>query len=239
MNTLAAVPDFDSDLFGSEIFTAYFDAREHEVYFHSLRHIDDRRNFYPKIVAAIAELYAFCDDATNLGQLDAFIFRHRKKLENVNEDLRILDYLKKTNLRGVELLDLAGTLTFDLLKAAYRKAAKKHHPDVGGSNEAMKEVNSAYQEFHDVISQWKEVPTAEKVTDGTLAPTIGHLEFEIGSASEYLNWLGAILASVHTDSWAVDRACGCRSLWRYWPSWRWHWSKTAACRSTILLPIWN
>ena len=34
--------------------------------------------------------------------------------------------------------------TLEQLKAAYRRLAKQHHPDHGGSTEAMQEINNEY-----------------------------------------------------------------------------------------------
>ena len=151
-------------------------------------------------------LLALVDDAVSLELLDSFIFRSRKKLESVDQGLQILDYLRKANPRGVELLGLNPPVTFDSLRAAYKNAAKKHHPDLGGSTENMKLVNGAFAEFHDVISRWKEIPVTQNATNAPLDSIVGYLRFEVRSSAEYLISLGVVLVSTHTDSWAVDSA---------------------------------
>lgn len=196
----------DRDLFSSEVLGRYFNAREHEVYFRSLKSENDRRNFYPRLVGALTELFAFLDDAASLELLDSVIFRNRKKLEPSDRGLQILDYLKKANPRGVELLGLNPPVTFDSLRVAYKKAAKKHHPDVGGSNEDMKLVNLALVEFHDVISRWKEPSAIQNAANAPLDSMIAYLGFEVRSAAEYLISLGVVLVRIHTDSWAADNA---------------------------------
>ena len=213
MRELSTAPNFDSDQLSTEVLAKYFAAREHEVYFRSLKCKDDARNFYPQLVGALTELVTFFDDAASLELLDSVIFRSRKKLENVSQGLRILDYLRKANPRGVDLLGLNPPVTFDSLRAAYKKAAKRYHPDLGGSNEDMKLVNLAFTEFHDLISRWKAAPTTEKPTGATLACGSHAASWDwdfcsvrIRSAADYLIWLGVVLVSVHTDSWAVDRA---------------------------------
>ena len=45
-----------------------------------------------------------------------------------------------------EVLDIPGRPDADILKTAYRLAASKAHPDKGGTNERMAEVNSAYEQ---------------------------------------------------------------------------------------------
>lgn len=213
MRELSTAPNFDSDQLSNVVLASYFAAREHEVYLSSLRWMEDRRDFYPQFVRAAMQLLTFFDDAASLELLDSVIFRSRKKLENVSQGLSILDYLRKANPRGVELLGLNPPVTFDSLRSAYRKAALTYHPDRGGSNEDMKLVNLAFEEFHEVISQWKAAPTTEKPTGATLAcgshaasRDWDFCSVRIRSAADYLNWLGAVLVSVHTDSWAVDKA---------------------------------
>jgi curved DNA-binding protein len=47
-----------------------------------------------------------------------------------------------------ETLGVGRTATADEIKSAYRKLAKKHHPDLGGDPEKFKELNEA----HDILS---------------------------------------------------------------------------------------
>jgi len=48
-----------------------------------------------------------------------------------------------------DILGVPKTATADDLKKAFRKAARKHHPDAGGSEERFKEVNEAYEILSD------------------------------------------------------------------------------------------
>jgi len=196
----------DWDLFSREVLARYFAAREHEVYFRSLKSQSDRRDFYPRLVGPFTELLNFSSDTTSLELLDSVVFRSRKKIERPSPGLQVLEYLQRTNRRGVELLGLAAPLTFDSLRTAYKKAARRHHPDLGGSSEDMKLVNLAYTEFHDVISRWNDSPVTEKTADASLDSIIGYSWLEIRSAAAQLISIGATLVAIHTDSWAVDDA---------------------------------
>ena len=46
---------------------------------------------------------------------------------------------------AARILSITGTVTAESLKEAYRKACKTYHPDLGGSDEMMKIVNSAHE----------------------------------------------------------------------------------------------
>lgn len=43
------------------------------------------------------------------------------------------------------ILFIAVDAPIEIVKAAYRELAKVYHPDVGGSEEAMRELNEAYE----------------------------------------------------------------------------------------------
>lgn len=46
-----------------------------------------------------------------------------------------------------EVLDVSPRADPDVVKASFQALARKRHPDAGGSNEAMTELNRAYEEF--------------------------------------------------------------------------------------------
>jgi hypothetical protein len=46
-----------------------------------------------------------------------------------------------------EVLGIAENMDVEFAEAAHRTLAKRHHPDVGGSNEKMQEINDALAEF--------------------------------------------------------------------------------------------
>ena len=48
-----------------------------------------------------------------------------------------------------DILGVAKTATADEIKKAFRKQARKHHPDAGGSEDKFKEINEAYEVLSD------------------------------------------------------------------------------------------
>lgn len=50
-----------------------------------------------------------------------------------------------TLTQACALLCVAYPCTADDIKSAYRKQARRHHPDLGGDEEMMKSINQAYE----------------------------------------------------------------------------------------------
>jgi len=48
-----------------------------------------------------------------------------------------------------DILGVSRTATADEIKKAFRKQARKHHPDAGGSEAKFKEINEAYEVLSD------------------------------------------------------------------------------------------
>ena len=69
-----------------------------------------------------------------------------------------------------KILGVSRTADADEIKKAYRKLARKHHPDAGGDEAKFKEINEAYE----VLSDEKKFPlgaaTAAEIPSGEPAP---------------------------------------------------------------------
>jgi hypothetical protein len=61
-----------------------------------------------------------------------------------------------------EVLGIARGATFEEVRAAYRRACKTHHPDMGGSHEAMVELNTAYAFILNELKQGAQQQEAPK-----------------------------------------------------------------------------
>lgn len=61
-----------------------------------------------------------------------------------NSRAQTMDYARACEILGVSQSD-----DFEMIKKSYRKLALKYHPDRGGSEEKMKEINDAYEIIKD------------------------------------------------------------------------------------------
>jgi hypothetical protein len=86
--------------------------------------------------------------------IDSIIKRDVDILSQQNEhsDVELLPKLRLTDPQGFALLEIESNINLDLLKKLYKKAAKKHHPDLGGSTLTMQKLNEAYGVFFEIIN---------------------------------------------------------------------------------------
>ena len=120
----------------------------------------------------------------------------------------------------------------DELKKAYKAAAMKNHPDMGGDTATMQAINAEYSARFEVLKRSQNEQAAEDTTGkthattesaGDLIATIDHLlrvaGLEIGLCGRWL-WGGGETMK-HKEAL---KACGCR-----WSStkklWSWHFQE--------------
>lgn len=87
--------------------------------------------------------------------------------------------------------------TLNELKSAYRKLAQKLHPDHGGSNEAMQQLNSEYEKLFSIL---KDKHNAEAKAD-----TTGYKRETTETPEEFINIVSELLK---LDGLEIE-LCGC------------------------------
>ena len=122
--------------------------------------------------------------------------------------------------------------TLDELKKAYKAAAMKYHPDMGGDTATMQAINAEYEARFEVLKRSHNEQAAEDTTGKTHATTetaadfiniINHLLRMDGIEVELIGrwlWISGD-TKPHKESL---KACGCR-----WSSqkkrWSWHYAE--------------
>jgi hypothetical protein len=115
------------------VFVAQARSRFYEM---SLRSVRDRRDFRDEYLHRIATLIVYVDDAEALATIDREIqvSAEARKGETLRETAEetVAVKARKIDAEGFTLLAPSVPLSFETLKTAYRRAAKRYHPDVGG-----------------------------------------------------------------------------------------------------------
>lgn len=133
-----------------EALDAFFDLRTALVYFASIRQrVNDRLDGH-EIVLPAYERWFSVEEKKRYALLDEFVVKRKKRknfLKNKNTGS-----LKSVWERGDEFFPPESRSSLELLKKARIQAAKKLHPDVGGSNHDMQQLNNAYDILHEILT---------------------------------------------------------------------------------------
>jgi hypothetical protein len=185
----------DTNYLDDRAIAAYFSAREHEAYYLSLKSVDERRAFHEDLKAALGRLLELADERAQR-LLDQIIAR-TADAEHSDEDADPVRSVRRSEPDGVRLLALDGQLDFHGLRAAYRAAALRYHPDRGGSNEDMGAINRAYEQLHAQLTREGEYEADDVILSWRVA---------VRTALDYLWSCTRLLFAVALDDWALDEA---------------------------------
>jgi hypothetical protein len=184
------------------LIAAYFEAREHESYYRSLKLVDPRRDFHEHIIPVLIDFIGETMSNPNTAALDTVVDAAAAARLIVKPTDQVVAEAKRLHAVGFDLLGIESELSVETLKSLYRRAARKYHPDAGGSYEVMKKVNEAYSLFHELVCQSRfvvsEAESAEQSVNEFAAP--------IRTAKDYVYVLGLLLLDIKLDDWALDDA---------------------------------
>ncbi|HEX2788638.1 MAG TPA: J domain-containing protein [Ignavibacteria bacterium] len=127
---------------------SFFILKERKYYFDSLKHVGTRREFYDTYKNSITKFISCINSDKDISLLNSIAFNHIKTIIDENT---FKVPLSSIDPKGFHLLNLSEPVSIDSLKDKYRIAAKKYHPDIGGTNEEMQTVNSAFDKFHNIL----------------------------------------------------------------------------------------
>jgi molecular chaperone DnaJ len=99
-----------------------------------------------------------------------------------------------------ETLGVSKTASADEIKKAFRKLARKHHPDAGGSEEKFKDINEAYEVLSDAEKRTQYDQYGQYFGEGFTGPPPGGGAGPFGGGAQYTNVgfedIGGIFGSV-------------------------------------------
>jgi hypothetical protein len=145
--------------YDSPLFSSFFDAREKEAFYTSIKHIQQKREFHDTLLISLNRFMHYASSQSAIDSIQQCIYDHSAIKtphtiirDNIYHSSRICkSHLKGINLNGLRLLNMSQPPTFGYLKQQYLRAAKIHHPDFGGDHENMVSINKAYAKFHNLI----------------------------------------------------------------------------------------
>lgn len=193
---------FSGDLFSHRPIEIFLNAREHLTYFNSLRGVDAERNFHEQLKNSILPLLEFLDSPEHRVLINSILFKEGSA-KHIRPDANVASFLKKIDSEGFKILELNKDVTFESLKKAYKAAAKKHHPDLGGDENKMKIVNNAYTKFHDILCSGD----SKRFSDSdAFSDSVSVEDRECSSANDVIYLAAVALVKSLVDLWAVDEA---------------------------------
>jgi hypothetical protein len=194
---IASVPTLD--YLTDPVVSAFMDAREHEAFYLSLKHVVPRRDFHERLVPVLEKFLEMASLPANEGLIDAVIGSASVTMAEASDLSDLLQKARILDPRGFDLMQLTGPLNYGSLKKAYRLAALRCHPDAGGSHEQMVAVNRAMSTFEQLLR-------SESVlkTEGSTFHTEGGADR--GSCRDYMCRVARLLFVVAIDEWNLDGA---------------------------------
>ena len=139
---------------GLNALAAYYRYLEADAYDAGLKVARDRRDFRDDFLRRIDAILAYQTDNDARRLIQHEIEKEVAAFESglSFQPSRDVDLEARTrDAAGYALLALSTPLTWESLRAAYRDAAKKHHPDVGGDVVTMQHINDAYSLFTAIL----------------------------------------------------------------------------------------
>lgn len=190
------------DYLSDRLIASFFEAREHEGYYRSLKHVNTRRDFNETIIPVLIDFIGEALSNPNTQALDAVIGAAADARRVIRPTQDFTPEARRLHPEGFKLLQIDGELTLERLKSLYRRAARKHHPDAGGSHEAMIFVNEAYNLFHELLCQ----PQVEILSSGRDATPSSLFDVPIETAGDFAFSIGRLLLEIKLDEWSLDDA---------------------------------
>jgi len=192
-----------TDYLATPSVAAYFDVRENEAYYQALKHVGPQRDFheqFTEILERFIDLTAPAFGAEAVNWVIAESLRIQRSTSAADSGTP-LEVAHARYPKGIELLGLAEPLTFESLRSAYRGAARRCHPDAGGSHDSMVAVNEAFHFTHLLLRAHElGVGTNEALSVVPLDPS------EIRDCAAYRYKCGEWLFMITLDDWNVDKA---------------------------------
>ena len=200
-----STPPFD--YLRHELARAFFDAREHEAYYRTLRRCERpkeaRRAFYDRFRPVLLRLFALADGdgVVFLEHLISANLRAEKRTPGAQAQETPVERVRRVEPQGMGILGDDAGQDLDHLHTAYRAAVLRCHPDCGGSHEAMVAVNRAFEMLHRILVEKAGAPPITSEGDDSR-----EMPGDTTNALAYLWTVRQLLLGIALDEWALEEA---------------------------------
>jgi len=135
---------------------AYYGFVEAAAYVASLKSANAKRDFHGELIRRAQALLEFANNDLAVDSIDGETRSINAKLapgSALGAHVSAFARAKQLEPNGCALLNVHEPLDIPTLKAAYRSAAKRYHPDVGGDTTIMQRINQIYGLFFAALQQ--------------------------------------------------------------------------------------
>ena len=197
-----------------EALDAFFDLKAEFVYFDSITRVHPRLDCHPYLIPAFVRWF-HVSTSMRYEIIDEFILKRKETVQD--------DFINLENIlwdRADEFFPSESRASLEMLKKARINAAKKLHPDIGGSNEQMQLLNNTYDLLQDIAlnkkisdntehsDPYKENPIGYRQCFISDIPGMGIYETDIfyNKADVYDELIAAKYFSLLVAEWNLDTA---------------------------------
>lgn len=174
----------------------YYDLQEILLYYYSVKIVNEKRDLYNSILEYSYPFLEIDEIENNIQLLNNSLFS--KDIKTIKKKATFSKTeIRNLNPKGFGLLNIDIPFNRDELKKAFKKAARKHHPDVGGNEEDMKALNNANTLYNEFLS-W------EQTTKLDIASSEYYTR--IKNAETFYAEVFGLLISIFVDIWELEKA---------------------------------
>jgi curved DNA-binding protein CbpA len=207
------------NFYENKVMEGFFESYTILEYFYSLKHADTKRDASFEVINILTKFVdlelnkkevSMINEVINsmLRSKEKEIFEDSEGNNNLNtNDSSLSIKLKRISNKVFEWLDLKEPISIESLKIAYRKTAKKFHPDIGGNLEDMKILNANYPQFLSATKNVQFGYIGQNDSENSISENTESYHSSIyNNCEEFVAYCHMTLLQILTDLFLVNEA---------------------------------
>lgn len=205
----------EDSVLGSPAIEIYFIARDYEIYYSSITRRHESREAAKQVIPIFDQAIALLHQSNYQRIVDDLLISLAEKdvQLQVSEPPKANPVIEAALSRcpqECKFLEVEQELNEAWLKKQFGKLTKRYHPDVGGTDDLMRELNEAKDVIRDFLQNWIiQHPKQENVTeeDKRSYMTVENITVvRPNTCSNFLARLRVRLLAIYVDLWDVERS---------------------------------